>query len=80
MATLHVRNVPDDLYERIRRRAAEENRSLGAEVVSLLERVLPEQAYCPAALDRIIRRRRQLERTVGRFPCGVDLLREDRAR
>ena len=40
MATLHVRNVPDDLYERLRVRAEAEGRSIGAEAVQLLDRQL----------------------------------------
>jgi hypothetical protein len=37
MATLHVRNVPDDLYERLRRQAEGNGRSIGAEAVQLLD-------------------------------------------
>jgi plasmid stability protein len=37
MATLHVRNVPDDTYELLRERAAENDRSIGAETVQLLQ-------------------------------------------
>jgi plasmid stability protein len=37
MATLHVRNAPDALYDRLRLRAAAEHRSLSAEVIGLLE-------------------------------------------
>jgi ATP-dependent Clp protease ATP-binding subunit ClpA len=40
MATLHVRNVPDGLYERLRDCAAANGRSIGAEVVVLIEREL----------------------------------------
>ena len=40
MATLHVRNVPDDLYERLRVQAEAEGRSIGAEAVQLLEQQL----------------------------------------
>jgi plasmid stability protein len=36
MATLHVRNVPDDLYERLRDAASAENRSIGAQAVALI--------------------------------------------
>jgi hypothetical protein len=36
MATLHVRNVPDDLYELLRDRAAANGRSIGAETCQLL--------------------------------------------
>jgi plasmid stability protein len=37
MATLYVRNVPDDLYERLRVQADAEGRSIGAEAVQLLD-------------------------------------------
>ena len=36
MATLHVRNVPDDLYERLRDTAAAEGRSIGAQAIAVL--------------------------------------------
>lgn len=36
MATLHVRNVPDDLYDRLKALAEEDHRSLSAEVIWLL--------------------------------------------
>jgi plasmid stability protein len=37
MPILHVRDVPDDLYARLKRRAEAQRRSLGAEVITLLE-------------------------------------------
>ncbi|MBV9915949.1 MAG: Arc family DNA-binding protein [Solirubrobacterales bacterium] len=40
MSTLHVRNVPDDLYELLRDRAAAHDRSIGAETVQLLQETL----------------------------------------
>ena len=40
MATLHVRKVPDYLYEAIRERAEREGRSIGGEVICLLEETL----------------------------------------
>jgi ATP-dependent Clp protease ATP-binding subunit ClpA len=40
MATLHVRNVPDELYERLRAHAEAEGRSIGAETVQLLDQQL----------------------------------------
>jgi plasmid stability protein len=81
MATLHVRNVPDELYERIRRRAARENRSLSAEVVALLDRATQRDPETESPLfERIRRRRQRIQEEIGRFPSSVDLLREDRAR
>jgi plasmid stability protein len=40
VATLHVRNVPDDVYAALRARAEREGRSINAEVIALLRRVL----------------------------------------
>jgi hypothetical protein len=55
MATLHVRNVPDDLYELLRERAAENDRSIGAETVQLLQEHL--MATHAAQTLRRLRRR-----------------------
>jgi ATP-dependent Clp protease ATP-binding subunit ClpA len=45
MATLHVRNVPDELYELLRERAAGNDRSIGAETVQLLHERLALTGY-----------------------------------
>ena len=44
MATLHVRNVPDELYESLRANAAVEGRSIGAQTVMLLQRALEDRS------------------------------------
>lgn len=81
MAILHVRNVPDELYERLRERAASQKRSLGAEVVLLLESAVTREAGTEGDLfERLRQRREALARRDGPFPPSVDLLREDRAR
>ena len=41
MATLRVRNIPDDRYEALRKRARENRRSIAAEVILLLEQWIP---------------------------------------
>jgi plasmid stability protein len=43
VATLHVRNVPDQLYEALRANAAVEGRSIGAQTVELLRRALDDR-------------------------------------
>jgi len=81
MATLHVRNVPDELYERVRRRAAQKSRSLSAEVVALLDQVTQRDPEAESALfERIQRRRQRIADETGGLLSSVDLLREDRAR
>ncbi len=41
MRTMTVRNIPDELYERIKKSAASHRRSINGEVVSFLERMFP---------------------------------------
>lgn len=44
MATLHVRNVPDELYEELRAAAEREGRSIGAQAITLLGFALSQRA------------------------------------
>ena len=80
MATLHVRSVPEDLYERLHKLAQRQNRSLSAQVITLLYLALQEEENRKrqGRLLSDIRRRRFA------LPTGasdsVELLREDRRR
>ena len=58
MATLHARNFPDDLYERLRASAEEDKRSIGAQAVALLTTALSDRDQ----------RRQEFERMKPRFP------------
>ncbi len=80
MATLHVRNVPDELYTRIRERAETSNRSLSAEVVVLLSEVLEGNRISPGEVLADIRRRRFFRPAEVGAPDVTELLREDRER
>jgi plasmid stability protein len=80
MSTLHVRNVPDALYERIQRRARAQGRSITAEVISLLERAVEEANDGQAEVLAEIRRRRFFNPSAAGAPDSTTLLREDRKR
>ncbi len=80
MPTLHVRNVPDELYERIRRQAQAQNRSISAEVIMLLNRALAETERSQGDVLANIRRRRFFRPAEAGAPDSTALLREDRAR
>jgi len=80
MAILHVRNVPDELYDRIRRRAQAQNRSISAEVITLLDRALLETERSQDDVLASIQRRRFFEPSEVGAPDSTSLLREDRAR
>jgi plasmid stability protein len=79
VATLHVRGVPDGLYERVRNLAAARQRSLSAEIVQLLEQALIDEdlrAEQSALLDSIRRHRYAPPEDMN----SVVMLREDRRR
>lgn len=80
MPTLHVRSVPEDLYDRLQEQARKSNRSLSAEVVTLLALALEQtraRREHREALDSIQRRRFKAGKGA---PATLDLLREDRRR
>lgn len=80
MATLHVRNVPDEIYERLKGLAEQSGRSLTTEVVGLLGAALQEREErlrLGASLERI--RARRIKLPAG-APDSVKLIRQDRSR
>jgi hypothetical protein len=80
MSTLHVRNVPDELYQQIQRQAQEQNRSISAQVIYLLERAVEEDIQGQSAILDTIRRRRFYRPNRSNAPDSLTLLRQDRAR
>jgi plasmid stability protein len=54
MATLHVRNVPDELYTELRLAAEREGRSIGAQAVVLLRAALVEDGERRDELRRAV--------------------------
>ncbi|MCQ3973990.1 MAG: hypothetical protein DPW09_11135 [Anaerolineae bacterium] len=80
MPILHVRNVPDQLYERIRQHAQQQNRSISAEVIILLDKALAQSELSQAEVLTNIRRRRFFRPTDQGAPDSTTLLRQDRER
>lgn len=79
MSILHIRNVPDALYQAIRERARRQRRSIGAEVILLLQEALRREQAQEQILAEIRRRRFFNPDAVG-APDSTTLLREDRER
>jgi plasmid stability protein len=80
MNTLHVRSVPDNLYNRLQQLAQSRNRSLSAQVITLLEQALEieERRKRQAKVLSSIQRRRF--KAPKNTPSSLELLKEDRAR
>jgi len=83
MATLYVQNVPDNLYEALRRQAQQHRKSIAAEVVSLLELNVPTAQELKFRRD-FLRQARRLQsrkgRATGPFPSSEEMQREGRSR
>jgi len=62
MATLTIRNLPDDVYARLRIRAAENQRSMEAEARELVSEGLTRAKLSP---DEFVRR---MEKTMATLP------------
>ena len=80
MPTLHVRNVPEKLYDGLKSVAAGKNGSIGAVVVSMLEDALEQEKLKvkrKALVERIVRRRVRLPKGL---PTPEAVLRQDRSR
>jgi plasmid stability protein len=83
MPTLYVENVPNKLYEALRKRARKRRTSIAAEVLALLEENVP-------AADELARRKDFLRKALGirarrspssgPFPTSEEMQREDRGR
>jgi plasmid stability protein len=63
MPTITVKNIPDDLYARLKRSAQANRRSLNSEIIVCIERALSVRTVEP---DEVLGRARRLrEKTAG---------------
>ncbi|MEH2240539.1 FitA-like ribbon-helix-helix domain-containing protein [Nostoc sp.] len=88
MASLHVLDIPDELYERLEQLAKAENSSVDAQVITILQNALQTKTQqteeerrknVPKLLEEI-RLRRESRQTDGEWPDSTALIREDRDR
>lgn len=89
MAILHDVDLPDELYEKLQYLATAENRSINAQVITLLRNALSpveiqrreeqRRPDVPKILEEI-RRRRESRRTDVEWPDSTALIRDDRDR
>ena len=83
MATLYVKNVPDDVYEALRQRAKDNRQSITAEVIALLKENVPtseELARRRSSWNRALKIRSRKPVVDGPFPSSEEMQGEDRQR
>ena len=62
MATMTIKNIPDELYEELKQRAAANRRSVNNEVIVLIERAVQYQVQDPnEVLERVRALREKLD-------------------
>ena len=81
MATLQIRNLPEDVYQALVRKAAEERRSVPQEAIAILEKGLTGDIDPKARLRDALRRAAAIDpKETHRLLDPVKLIREDRDR
>ena len=89
MTTLHALNIPNELYEQLQELAKAENRSVDAQVITILQNALQKRKTqltederrknVPKLLEEIRLRREQLPTDI-EWPDSTAMIREDRDR
>jgi len=83
MPALYVENIPEDLYQALRKRARQDNKSIAAEVISLLERNVPTEKELQSRREfykRMAAFRARHRESSGPFPTAEEMISEDRNR
>ena len=80
MPTLHVRSVPEDLYQEIQELAEARSRSLSAQVVIMLTQALEDEKSRQTQVKALASIRRRRFSAPKKAPSSLELLREDRRR
>ncbi|WP_193197271.1 hypothetical protein [Nostoc sp. MG11] len=90
MTTLHVLDIPDELYEQLQQLAQAENSSVDAQVITILQNALQKtktqltedekRKNVPKLLEEIDHRRHRLNPADFGLPDSIEMIREDRDR
>jgi plasmid stability protein len=74
MATVSIKNVPEDIVRGLKAQAAENHRSLQGEVLSILEEAMRRRSR--ASIDDLLGELRRID--LPTEPRSVDIIRADR--
>ncbi len=77
MAQLLIRQLDENIFDRLKKRAQEHGRSLESEVRTILEEAVPDYE---GAWERIEQFHRRLKKSGRTFSDSAELIREDRDR
>ncbi|HBY98964.1 MAG: Arc family DNA-binding protein [Ardenticatenaceae bacterium] len=69
MPTITVKNIPPDIYERLKLSAEANRRSINSEIIVCIERAVRSQ---PANVEAVLARARQLRQKTSGHPVSDD--------
>ena len=79
MVTLHISDVPDELYKRLRARARRNGQSLNAEVLQIIDDAVLREVSSEEVTDRLAELAGEIDLPVD-APRPEEILREERSR
>ena len=80
MPTVTIRNLPPEVYERLRERAKRHRRSLTQEAAAIIEQAVGKAEAAQESWRQVDRLREHIRNRYGTFPDSTPLTREDRER
>ncbi len=80
MPALTIRNIPADVYARLRERARRNRRSITQEAAMIIEEAIRQAEVAANPWAEVERIREAIRSRYGSFPDSAALIREDRQR
>ena len=80
MPTLTIRNLPPELYDRLRERAKRHRRSITQEAAAIIEQAVGKAEAAQEIWGQVDRLREHIRSRYGTFPDSTPSTREDRER
>ncbi|MCB0737853.1 MAG: hypothetical protein KDC92_10100 [Bacteroidetes bacterium] len=77
MATLQIRDFPDELHEKLKELAKKDHRSLSQQALILLQDAIEHQERLNTR-ERVLKRLKSYNRDLSHLPDPVQMVREDR--
>ncbi len=69
MATITVKDIPDDLYEKLKKAAAAHHRSINREIIHYIEHALQNRKV---DIEEVVAEARRIQAKVGSLPLNKD--------
>jgi plasmid stability protein len=73
MATITVKDIPDDLYEALKKKAAAHHRSINREIIHYIEQAVREREI---NVEEVLERARRIREKIGDVPINDEILNE----